>query len=97
MLRAITAGWIACRYSGRSVSGSRIAATNSAVPHTASATKMPRHPVTAMSNAPFTLADLMDLLSEKAGLPPESRTTDPDAHEGLMAFAEKRKPNFTRS
>ena len=33
-----------------------------------------------MSNAPFTLADLMDLLSEKAGLPPESRTTDPDAH-----------------
>ena len=22
----------------------------------------------------------MDLLSEKAGLPPESRTTDPDAH-----------------
>ena len=33
-----------------------------------------------MSDAPFTLADLMDLLAEKAGLPPESRTTDPDAH-----------------
>jgi acyl carrier protein len=32
-----------------------------------------------MSDAPFTLDDLMDLLSEKAGLPPESRTTDPDA------------------
>jgi len=28
----------------------------------------------------FTLEDLMDLLSEKAGLPPDSRTTDPDAH-----------------
>jgi acyl carrier protein len=28
----------------------------------------------------FTLDDLMDLLSAKAGLPPESRTTDPDAH-----------------
>ncbi|MCZ2821276.1 acyl carrier protein [Modestobacter sp. VKM Ac-2977] len=34
----------------------------------------------AMTNAPFTLTDLMDLLTEKAGLPPESRTTDPDAH-----------------
>ncbi|WP_197058351.1 acyl carrier protein [Modestobacter caceresii] len=34
----------------------------------------------AMTKAPFTLDDLMDLLSEKAGLPPESRTTDPDAH-----------------
>ena len=33
-----------------------------------------------MSDAPFTLADLMDLLSQKAGLPPESRTTDPEAH-----------------
>ena len=33
-----------------------------------------------MSDAPFTLADLMDLLSAKAGLPPESRTTDPEAH-----------------
>ena len=33
-----------------------------------------------MSDAPFTLTDLMDLLSEKAGLPPESRTTDPGAH-----------------
>lgn len=32
-----------------------------------------------MSTAPFTLTDLMDLLTEKAGLPPESRTTDPDA------------------
>jgi acyl carrier protein len=28
----------------------------------------------------FTVEDLMDLLSAKAGLPPESRTTDPDAH-----------------
>jgi len=28
----------------------------------------------------FTLEDLMDLLSTKAGLPPDSRTTDPDAH-----------------
>jgi acyl carrier protein len=28
----------------------------------------------------FTLEDLMNLLSEKAGLPPDSRTTDPDAH-----------------
>ena len=33
-----------------------------------------------MSDPSFTLEDLMDLLSEKAGLPPESRTTDPDAH-----------------
>ena len=33
-----------------------------------------------MSDAPFTLDDLMDLLAAKAGLPPESRTTDPDAH-----------------
>ena len=33
-----------------------------------------------MTDSPFTLADLMDLLAEKAGLPPESRTTDPDAH-----------------
>jgi acyl carrier protein len=31
-----------------------------------------------MSDAPFTLADLMDLLADKAGLPPEARTTDPD-------------------
>ena len=35
---------------------------------------------TAMPDTSFTLDDLMDLLSEKAGLPPESRTTDPDAH-----------------
>jgi acyl carrier protein len=33
-----------------------------------------------MSDPSFTLEDLMDLLSEKAALPPESRTTDPDAH-----------------
>ena len=33
-----------------------------------------------MPDTPFTLDDLMDLLAEKAGLPPESRTTDPDAH-----------------
>jgi acyl carrier protein len=33
-----------------------------------------------MPDPSFTLEDLMDLLSEKAGLPPESRTTDPDAH-----------------
>ena len=33
-----------------------------------------------MSDPSFTLEDLMDLLSEKAGLPPDSRTTDPDAH-----------------
>jgi acyl carrier protein len=33
-----------------------------------------------MPDTTFTLEDLMDLLSEKAGLPPESRTTDPDAH-----------------
>ena len=33
-----------------------------------------------MSDTSFTLEDLMDLLAEKAGLPPESRTTDPDAH-----------------
>ena len=33
-----------------------------------------------MPDTPFTLDDLMDLLSEKTGLPPESRTTDPDAH-----------------
>ena len=32
-----------------------------------------------MSDTSFTLEDLMDLLSAKAGLPPESRTTDPDA------------------
>ncbi|MGY1708609.1 acetyl-CoA carboxylase biotin carboxylase subunit [Geodermatophilus sp. SYSU D00758] len=34
---------------------------------------------TAMSATTFDLADLMALLSEKAGLPPESHTTDPDA------------------
>ncbi len=33
-----------------------------------------------MSDSPFTLDDLMDLLQEKTGLPPESRTTDPEAH-----------------
>jgi len=33
-----------------------------------------------VSDPSFTLEDLMDLLSEKAGLPPDSRTTDPDAH-----------------
>ena len=33
-----------------------------------------------MPDPSFTLEDLMDLLSEKAGLPPEMRTTDPDAH-----------------
>ena len=33
-----------------------------------------------MPDTTFTLADLMDLLSQKAGLPPESRTTDPEAH-----------------
>ena len=32
-----------------------------------------------MSATPFTLADLMDLLSQKAGLPPEAHTADPDA------------------
>ena len=32
-----------------------------------------------MSDSPFTLDDLMDLLEQKAGLPPESRTTDPEA------------------
>lgn len=32
-----------------------------------------------MTAAPFTLTDLMDLLEEKAGLPPASRTTDPEA------------------
>ena len=32
-----------------------------------------------MTAPSFTLEDLMDLLSEKAGLPPESRTTDPDS------------------
>jgi acetyl-CoA carboxylase, biotin carboxylase subunit len=35
---------------------------------------------TAMPDTSFTLDDLMDLLSQKTGLPPESRTTDPDAH-----------------
>jgi acyl carrier protein len=33
-----------------------------------------------MSDQSFTLSDLMDLLTEKAGLPASSRTTDPDAH-----------------
>ena len=33
-----------------------------------------------MSDPSFTIADLMDLLTEKAGLPPESRTSDPHAH-----------------
>ncbi|MBB3677226.1 acyl carrier protein [Modestobacter versicolor] len=33
-----------------------------------------------MTAPSFTLEDLMDLLAEKAGLPPEQRTTDPDAH-----------------
>ena len=33
-----------------------------------------------MPDSSFSLDDLMDLLSEKAGLPPASRTTDPDAH-----------------
>ncbi len=33
-----------------------------------------------MSDSSFTLDDLMDLLSEKTGLPAASRTTDPDAH-----------------
>ena len=33
-----------------------------------------------MPDPSFTLEDLMNLLSEKAGLPPDSRTTDPDAH-----------------
>ena len=33
-----------------------------------------------MSDSPFTIDDLMDLLQEKAGLPSESRTTDPEAH-----------------
>jgi acyl carrier protein len=33
-----------------------------------------------VSDPSFDLEDLMDLLSEKAGLPPDSRTTDPDAH-----------------
>jgi acyl carrier protein len=32
-----------------------------------------------MPDPSFTLADLMDLLTEKAGLPPAARTTDPDA------------------
>ena len=32
-----------------------------------------------MPDTTFTLSDLMTLLSEKAGLPPTSHTTDPDA------------------
>lgn len=32
-----------------------------------------------MPDPAFTLTDLMDLLAEKAGLPPEQRTTDPGA------------------
>jgi acyl carrier protein len=32
-----------------------------------------------VSDPSFTLEDLMDLLSAKTGLPPDSRTTDPDA------------------
>ncbi len=32
-----------------------------------------------MPGTTFTLADLMSLLSEKAGLPPSAHTTDPDA------------------
>ena len=32
-----------------------------------------------MPDQSFTVEDLMDLLSAKAGLPPDSRTTDPDA------------------
>ena len=33
-----------------------------------------------MPDTTFTLSDLMTLLSEKAGLPRTSHTTDPDAH-----------------
>lgn len=33
-----------------------------------------------MPDTTFTLSDLMTLLSEKAGLPVTSHTTDPDAH-----------------
>jgi acyl carrier protein len=33
-----------------------------------------------MPGTTFTLADLMNLLSEKAGLPPSAHTSDPDAH-----------------
>ena len=33
-----------------------------------------------MPDTTFTLSDLMTLLSEKAGLPTTSHTTDPDAH-----------------
>ena len=33
-----------------------------------------------MPDTTFTLSDLMNLLSEKAGLPRTSHTTDPDAH-----------------
>ncbi|MEU2347824.1 acyl carrier protein [Modestobacter sp. NPDC049651] len=33
-----------------------------------------------MSDPTFTLADLMDLLTEKAGLPTSAHTSDPDAH-----------------
>ena len=32
-----------------------------------------------MPDPSFTLDDLMDLLTQKAGLPPSARTTDPDA------------------
>ena len=32
-----------------------------------------------MPDPSFTLAQLMDLLTEKAGLPPSDHTTDPDA------------------
>ena len=32
-----------------------------------------------MPDQPFTLADLMTLLTEKAGLPESAHTTDPDA------------------
>ncbi len=33
-----------------------------------------------MPDTTFTLSDLMTLLTEKAGLPASSHTTDPDAH-----------------
>ena len=33
-----------------------------------------------MPDTPFTLSDLMTLLSEKAGLPASAHTTDPNAH-----------------
>jgi acetyl-CoA carboxylase biotin carboxylase subunit len=59
--------------------GPTTAPTTAPEPPTATTAPIPER-TSPMADATFTLEDLMQLLTEKAGLPQSSHTTDPDKH-----------------